>query len=198
MNTRQIISATFLLILPLVSNAAVFSVENIPLYSNEYSTTVNGVTMTIDSPAPSSLAESDGSVNGLSSSLYVGQLSFTGLRLTSFDIRFDQTVSVESFTSLGTWITGEVAFSIAGEGAYSEGIVPVKFGAEGEATQEIEINGGPLIFLADQRYTFSDTTAGGDRSFVLGAITTSAVPIPAAAWLFGSALIGLVGLKRKQ
>ncbi len=27
---------------------------------------------------------------------------------------------------------------------------------------------------------------------------TSSVPVPAAAWLFGSALIGLVGFKRKK
>ncbi|HEB28542.1 MAG TPA: VPLPA-CTERM sorting domain-containing protein [Porticoccus sp.] len=29
-------------------------------------------------------------------------------------------------------------------------------------------------------------------------INTSPVPIPAAAWLFGSALIGLVGIRRKN
>lgn len=28
--------------------------------------------------------------------------------------------------------------------------------------------------------------------------SASAVPVPAAAWLFGSALIGLVGIKRKK
>jgi len=31
-----------------------------------------------------------------------------------------------------------------------------------------------------------------------GTVTLTAVPVPAAAWLFGSALIGLVGLKRKK
>jgi hypothetical protein len=36
--------------------------------------------------------------------------------------------------------------------------------------------------------------SGGSESF----IAPSAVPVPAAAWLFGSALITLVGLKRKQ
>jgi hypothetical protein len=44
----------------------------------------------------------------------------------------------------------------------------------------------------------------GDMTF-LGAMTieysyvpTSAVPVPAAAWLFGSALISLAGIKRKK
>jgi hypothetical protein len=36
---------------------------------------------------------------------------------------------------------------------------------------------------------------GGD--YVLN-VSVSAVPIPAAAWLFGSGLIGLAGLKRRQ
>ena len=35
---------------------------------------------------------------------------------------------------------------------------------------------------------------GGSESLVNGPV----VPVPAAAWLFGSALIGLAGLKRKQ
>lgn len=36
-------------------------------------------------------------------------------------------------------------------------------------------------------------TAGGSDSYV-----STAVPVPAAVWLFGSALIGLAGIKRKK
>ncbi|MGK0500877.1 MAG: hypothetical protein ACJAYG_002531 [Oceanicoccus sp.] len=32
----------------------------------------------------------------------------------------------------------------------------------------------------------------------LGVVETTAVPVPAAAWLFGSALLGLAGIKRKK
>ena len=43
----------------------------------------------------------------------------------------------------------------------------------------------------------------GDSSFQINSLSVSAVPgsavpVPAAAWLFGSAIIGLVGLKRKK
>lgn len=40
-----------------------------------------------------------------------------------------------------------------------------------------------------------DLSADADSEFV---VNVSSVPVPAAAWLFGSALIGLVGLKRKR
>lgn len=42
--------------------------------------------------------------------------------------------------------------------------------------------------------------AGYNRSLLVGylLVRPSAVPIPAAAWLFGSALIGLAGIKRKK
>jgi len=48
--------------------------------------------------------------------------------------------------------------------------------------------------------TFGDT-AGADplslNSWGLD-ITTSVVPVPAAAWLFGSGLLGLVGVARRK
>jgi hypothetical protein len=39
--------------------------------------------------------------------------------------------------------------------------------------------------------------AGGEITSATGSITGSAVPIPAALWLFGSGVLGFVGLKRK-
>jgi hypothetical protein len=39
--------------------------------------------------------------------------------------------------------------------------------------------------------------AGGQVDFD-GSITVSSVPLPAAAWLFGSALLGLVGIARRK
>lgn len=44
------------------------------------------------------------------------------------------------------------------------------------------------------------TTPGGSRNIGWGIdnITTSEVPVPAAAWLFGSGLIALAGLKRRK
>jgi hypothetical protein len=42
----------------------------------------------------------------------------------------------------------------------------------------------------------SSLFGASDGIFLEG--TVSAVPVPAAAWLFGSALIGLAGIKRKK
>ena len=41
-------------------------------------------------------------------------------------------------------------------------------------------------------------TDGVTGNVVSGALTVSAVPVPAAIWMFGSGLFGLIGLKRKK
>lgn len=38
----------------------------------------------------------------------------------------------------------------------------------------------------------------GDRDFAFATFSPSAVPVPAAAWLFGTALIGLAGMSRRR
>ena len=40
--------------------------------------------------------------------------------------------------------------------------------------------------------------SGGGQHWALDNITVSAVPVPAAAWLFGSALLGFFGFSRKK
>lgn len=47
--------------------------------------------------------------------------------------------------------------------------------------------------------TFGDPFKDGNNDrFKLSSVTVTAVPIPAAAWLFGSALIGMSALKRRK
>lgn len=41
-------------------------------------------------------------------------------------------------------------------------------------------------------------TDGNASNVVSGTFTVSAVPVPAAVWMFGSGLIGLIGVKRKK
>ena len=45
---------------------------------------------------------------------------------------------------------------------------------------------------------FSFMQADGSPTYYVGAVAVSAVPLPAAAWLFGSALLGFGVLRRKQ
>jgi hypothetical protein len=54
--------------------------------------------------------------------------------------------------------------------------------------------------IADGIYgiLFQGTATGTNGGFVNGGVVLSAVPVPAAAWLFGSALIGMVGVSRSR
>lgn len=54
---------------------------------------------------------------------------------------------------------------------------------------------GPASDAFDLRWTA--TTSSGEYDWKL-TFAPTAVPVPAAAWLFGSALVGLVSLKRNQ
>lgn len=54
----------------------------------------------------------------------------------------------------------------------------------------------PITNHADYRVTFSSDTLAFSLSG--NTITVSQVPVPAAAWLFGSALFGLVGITRRK
>lgn len=53
-----------------------------------------------------------------------------------------------------------------------------------------------LAFLAGQKLTFE--VAGISDSFDVVSFKANAVPVPAAVWLFGSALMGLVGSSRRK
>jgi len=45
------------------------------------------------------------------------------------------------------------------------------------------------------KYTVSDILTGESISFQIG---VNPIPVPAAAWLFGSALLGFFGFSRKK
>ena len=72
--------------------------------------------------------------------------------------------------------TGGDAFTMFGSGSVSGGIILGASGFSGDWTNDFS------TILASHTYT--------------GVI--SAVPIPAAVWLFGSGLIGLIGIARRK
>jgi len=47
-------------------------------------------------------------------------------------------------------------------------------------------------------WEFTANTASGSSTFSWSSSTVAAVPLPAAVWLFGSGLIGLVGIARRR
>jgi hypothetical protein len=56
---------------------------------------------------------------------------------------------------------------------------------------------GVMNFQGSFEDGFVTTTTPGDGNITLG-LTVSAVPVPAAVWLFGTAMIGLVGFGKRR
>lgn len=96
----------------------------------------------------------------------------------SLTVSFSEAVTINSIT-FGNWDNNDdVTFS---------GLTLTSFGD----------NSG-VAAINELVSSFSLSAEGSNDDFRLKSITVSAVPIPAAAWLFGSALIGMVGLRRKR
>lgn len=57
-----------------------------------------------------------------------------------------------------------------------------------------DINFNTMTFTATSFYLVATTTT----NWTITSYTPQVVPVPAAAWLFGSALLGLTGLKRRK
>lgn len=68
------------------------------------------------------------------------------------------------------------------------------------------VDGGYLNYvlsspiLASKLEFFAELSTGdqGDNNYALAGVNVSAVPLPPAVWLFGSAIIGLVGFRRNS
>jgi len=65
----------------------------------------------------------------------------------------------------------------------------------GAGLYSIVYGGHPITDLSE--INFSDPNQSGTHGFQ-ATLTTAPVPVPAALWLFGSGLAGLVGLARRQ
>ena len=78
-------------------------------------------------------------------------------------------------------------------------IAPIQFGGV-TVTLALQAPLSPTqSALIDLDLSLYDIERGGlSGVFVSGSITPSAVPVPAAVWLFGSGLIGLVGIARRR
>lgn len=95
-------------------------------------------------------------------------------------ITFDQDFNITAATGIGTLFT---AYNCVGPGLACNGLGP-EFKGSLDANGPIAV--GPQVW--------SVTTPNfGTIDF-----TPTIVPVPAAAWLFGSALVGLAGIGRKR
>jgi hypothetical protein len=142
-----------------------FPVAGIINGTNSYSTTVDGITMTIDNPFPDSLSLFTGG------GLTFGDLGGIGVTLLSFDVSFDSRVWLTSLDQIGS--IGTVTFSIVGNGVASYGNTIDGSGVPGE----LPFVGGPLLLQRGDRYTFSAVTGGSGLDGMLIASFNTANPV---------------------
>ena len=124
------------------------------------------------------------------------------------DLLFDPTVlnvlsvSVDPVwtfeSSAGT--IDNVAGSVLGIKAYSFASVTENFTIASIEFQAVGVGGSNSALLLSEPVLFPWASAGFaiNPTFVAGDVAIAAVPVPAAVWLFGSGLLGLLGVARKK
>jgi hypothetical protein len=147
---------------------------------DSFNMTEDGITLTIsESYGTRRLVQN---VNGIG----VGPRGFIldsgaidGLGLNEFvSLSFSESVLLESITFGGWDGNDDVTFT---------GLSIAGFGGDGGTATINEIVSA-----------FTLGAVGLNDNFRISSITVSAVPVPAAAWLFGSALLGMIGLRRNR
>ena len=124
------------------------------------------------------------------------------------DTNFERSFSFEALSGSGT-LSLSVDVEVLGEvqGAGSEADATILFG-HGTATAwtgslasiELRGNSGDQTESLPTTLSFSVPMTQGDvvAMFAEGELNVSAIPIPAAAWLFGSGLLGMSGIARRK
>lgn len=116
-------------------------------------------------------------------------------------ITFSETV-IDPFIGLISWNRNIADFGTPitidsfGAGFWGNG-TPILNGAGTGFEGVGEVHGILRLIGSFDSITFSHTSEGW-HGFTVGIAGVSAVPVPAAVWLFGSGLLGLVGLARKK
>jgi hypothetical protein len=107
---------------------------------------------------------------------YIGLVSWNGNT-----VDFGVPIQIDSYGS-GYWGNGTPILNSAGTGFYGSG----------------EVHGVISLIGSYDSITFSHTTEGWHGYTVGVSGLASPVPVPAAVWLFGSGIIGLVGLSKRS
>ncbi len=116
-------------------------------------------------------------------------------------ITFSETV-IDPFIGLISWNGNVADFGTAitidsfGAGFWGNG-TPILNGSGTGFTGSGEVHGILRLSGAFDSISFTHTSENW-HGFTVGVAGVSAVPVPAATWLFGSGLLGLVGLARRK
>ena len=114
-----------------------------------------------------------------------------------------QALSPSVFTYVGSAYDGQSVTLPAANSPLQNGNPYVVPGADGVADNSVSLlfphlaAGNYIVFVGGANYNSqTNTNARGIGATIT--VTPSAVPVPGAVWLFGSALAGFVGLKRRK
>ena len=196
--------------------------------ANVYSGSIDGVSFTLTSTDGTVNLDDDSGYDGFSSSpcqlsgplkcdqagnrgdgVGIDNDEISGLSDTSGQIltlEFGTAVSISSIDFLDLYLNTDdnskkeqARITIDGGTPYTVDAIESS-GVGGYARLDLLALGGPIIgkkleFTAFQGTNLQDDA---DNDYALAALTVSAVPVPAAVWLFGTALAGLIGFSRRR
>jgi len=190
-----------------------------------YSGSIDGVGFTLTSTNPAVVKlDSDGGYDGSSSApcqaggplkcdkdgVGINNDEISGLNESSGQIltlEFATAVSISSFDFLdlyrnpgaGSQAREQARVTIDGGTPYTRDALGIS-GDGGYARLDLLAYGGPVLGKKIEFTAFQGTNLqdDADNDYALAALTVSAVPVPAAVWLFGTALAGLIGFSKRR
>jgi len=197
-----------------------------PIITGGYSGSVDGVGFTLTTTNPAVvMLDADGGYDGSPSSpcqvdsgplmcdkdgVGIDNDEISGLNESSGQIltlEFATAVSISSFDFLdlyrnpgaGSQAREQARVTIDGGTPHTVDAIGSS-GDGGYARLDLLALGGPVLgkkieFTAFQGSNLQDDA---DNDYALAALTVSAVPVPAAVWLFGTALAGLIGFSKRR
>ena len=102
-----------------------------------------------------------------------------------------------AYSVIGVWSTTPDVINFitpAGGSSWVDALISVGSGGIFEVPEGYA---SAYLFLGENDGNFADNTPSGNYEVTISQLTVSQIPLPAAAWLFGSALLGL-GFVRKK
>jgi hypothetical protein len=218
MKKTYLLGALCMLALSVSANAAIVT------YTDETSflTALSGPTSTLDfdSTTAGTLIPSGNSLGGITFTYNIGGLDMKVV--DDFDTtspnnylglddagNFDQFIDGDEFTlSFSTPVSAAGMYFITGDPLINGDIhlVTSVGTALNSSIVDISLDDGGMAYyiglISDTAFSSAaiqyDAGGGGNFLFNVDDITTSAVPIPGAIWLFGSGLLGLIGISRRR
>jgi len=149
------------------------------------------------------LGNPDGNFYSLGMQTSGDQNAFGGSLILEIDPAFTGTAMIfevtnpsNHFEAAEVYVTNSLS-SAKGFSPLYVGTVDNGFGGQTTATSSVEIVGGPWKYLVLTDISHTLAGSGSEDGFDVDSIKLSAVPVPGAALLLGTALVGMGALRRR-